>query len=122
MKGAHVVPGDSTSLTGLVFEIQKIEHGLAGQKPRVTFTVKDKAGAAIPLTKLNNVSFVMAGPTTDYGDTSFGSDVTTPGYVSESATTAAQCGTDGVCTYTFNHAIPDGARGSFAIGMEGRRT
>ena len=34
----------------------------------------------------------MAGPTSDYGYTSFGSDVTTPGYVSESAT-GAQCDT-----------------------------
>ncbi len=122
IKGAHVVPVDSTSLTGLVFQIQKVDSGLAGQKPRVTFTVKDKGGAALPLSKLDSLSFVMAGPATDYGYTSFGSDVTTPGYVSESATTASQCGTDGVCTYTFTHAVPGGAQGSFAIGMEGRRT
>jgi OmcA/MtrC family decaheme c-type cytochrome len=122
IKGAHVVPTDSSSLKGLVFEIQKVESGLAGQKPRVTFTVKDNRGATVPLSSLNNLSFVMAGPTTDYGYVSFGSDVTTPGYVSESATTAAQCGADGICSYTFNHAVPDGARGTFAIGMEGRRT
>ncbi len=122
IKGAHLVPQDSTSLQGLVFQIKKIENGLAGQKPRVTFTVTDNGGAAIPLGNLNNLSFVMAGPTTDYGNTSFGADVTTPGYVSESATTAAQCGADGVCTYTFKHAVPAGAQGTFAIGMEGRRT
>jgi OmcA/MtrC family decaheme c-type cytochrome len=122
VKGAHVVPSDSSSLAGLIFGIQKIENALAGQKPRVTFTVMDKTGAAIPLTKLNNLSVVMAGPTTDYGYTSFGSDVSTPGYVSESATTMAQCDANGVCTYTFNHAVPNGARGSFAIGIEGRRT
>jgi OmcA/MtrC family decaheme c-type cytochrome len=68
------------------------------------------------------LSFVMAGPAADYGYTSFGSDVATPGYVSESATTAAECGADGVCAYTFNHAVPNGAHGTFAIGMEGRRT
>src|SRR5215471_21032133 len=113
IKGAHLVPEDSLSLQGLVFQIVKIENGLAGQKPRVTFTVKDKSGVPIPLSKLNNLSFVMAGPTTDYGYTSFGSDVTTPGYVSESAMTASQCGTDGVCTYNFNHAVPNGARGTF---------
>jgi OmcA/MtrC family decaheme c-type cytochrome len=122
IKGAHAVPADSSSLKGLVFQIQKIENGLAGQKPQVTFTVKDKAGAAIPLSSLNNLSFVMAGPAKDYGYTSFGSDVATPGYVSESATTAAQCGADGVCTYTFNHAVPSDARGTFAIGIEGRRS
>ena len=122
IKGAHLVPTDSTNLKGLVFQIQKVENGLAGQKPRVTFTVKDNSGTPIPLSSLNNLSFVMAGPTSDYGYTSFGSDVATPGYVSESATTASQCGMDGVCTYNFNHAVPAGAHGSFAIGMEGRRT
>ena len=122
IRGSHLVPEDSTTLKGLAFQIQRIENGAAGQKPRVTFTIKDKAGAAVPLSSLNNVSLVMSGPTTDYGYTSFGSDVTTVGYVSESATTAAQCGTDGVCTYTFNHAVPADARGTFAIGIEGRRT
>ena len=122
IKGAHLVPQDSTNLKGLVFGIQKIEKELAGQQPRVTFTLKDKAGAPVSLSDLNNLSFVMAGPTKDYGYTSFGSDVSTPGYVSESATSKAQCGGDGVCTYTFSHSVPSDARGTFAIGMEGRRT
>ena len=68
------------------------------------------------------MSLVMAGPTTDYGYTSFGSDVTTPGYVSESATTAAQCGTDGVAPTRSNTRCPQMRRGTFAIGIEGRRT
>jgi OmcA/MtrC family decaheme c-type cytochrome len=122
INGAHLVPADSKSLKGLVFQIQRVENGLAGQRPRVTFTVKDNSGAAVPLSSLNNLSLLMSGPTTDYGNTSFGSDVTTVGYVSESATTAAQCGADGVCLYTFNHAVPADARGTFAIGIEGRRT
>lgn len=122
VKGAHMVPMDSSSLTGLVFQIQGVENGLAGQRPRVTFTAKDNTGTAIPLSSLNNLSFVMSGPASDYGYTSFGSDVTTPGYVSESATTAAQCGSDGVCSYTFNHAVPANAKGTFAVGIEGRRT
>ena len=52
IKGAHLVPTDSTNLKGLVFQIQKVENGLAGQKPRVTFTVKDNSGAPIPLKQL----------------------------------------------------------------------
>jgi OmcA/MtrC family decaheme c-type cytochrome len=122
IKGAHLVPPDSKDLNGLVLQIQKVESGLAGEKPRVTFTVKDNSGAAVPLSSLNNLSLLMSGPTTDYGNTSFGTDVTTVGYVSESATTAAQCGTDGVCTYTFTHGVPGDARGTFAIGIEARRT
>jgi len=122
VKGAHVVPVDSTSLTGLVFNIQKVDNGLAGQKPKVTFTLKNNAGATVPLSSMDSLSFVMAGPTSDYGYTNFGSDVTTFGYVSESATTAATCDSSGVCTYNFTHAVPAGSHGSFAIGMEGRRT
>jgi OmcA/MtrC family decaheme c-type cytochrome len=122
IKGAHVVPVDSTSLKGLVFTLVKVANGLAGQKPQVTFTVKDNSGAPIPLSSLNNLSLILAGPTSDYGYTSFGSDVTTPGYVSESAMTTSQCGTDGTCVYNFTHAVPANAHGSYAIGMEGRRT
>ena len=88
----------------------------------MSFTVKDNSGAAIPLSSLDSLSLVMTGPTTDYGATNFGSDVTTVGYVSESALTAAQCGTDSTCVYNFVHAVPAGAHGTFAIGVEGRRT
>jgi OmcA/MtrC family decaheme c-type cytochrome len=121
IKGAHVVPEDSSSLKGLVLDIVKVENGVAGRQPMVTFTVKDKSGAGVPLSQLENVSLVMAGPTSDYGYTSFGPDVTSPGYVSESAI-GAQCNTGGTCAYTFQHAIPSGATGSFAIGIESRRT
>lgn len=122
IKGAHTVPTDSASLSGLVFQFQKVDNGSAGQRPTVTFSVKDKSGAPVPLSQLNNLSLVMAGPTSDYGYTSFGPDVTTPGYVSESALSSAQCGQDGTCAYTFRHAIPADAKGSFAVGIEGRRT
>jgi OmcA/MtrC family decaheme c-type cytochrome len=120
IKGAHTVPEDSPSLKGLVLGIVRVDNGTAGRQPTVTFTVKDKSGTAVPLNQLENVSLVMAGPTSDYGYTSFGSDVTTPGWVSESAT-GAQCNTAGTCTYTFQHAIPAAAKGSFAIGIESRR-
>jgi OmcA/MtrC family decaheme c-type cytochrome len=121
IKGAHLVPEDSPSLKGLVLDILKVDNGTAGSKPTVTFTVKDKSGAAIPLNQLNNVSLVMAGPTSDYGYTTFPPDSTTVGgWVSESAT-GAPCNA-GTCTYTFQHSIPAGAKGSFAIGIESRRT
>src|SRR5262249_28581395 len=117
----HVVPEDSSSLKGLVPGISKVDNGRAGQKPIVTFTVKDKSGAGVPLSQLENVSLVMAGPTSGYGYTSFCPPVTSPGYVSESAI-GAKCDTGGTCVYTFLHAIPAGATGSFAIGIESRRT
>jgi OmcA/MtrC family decaheme c-type cytochrome len=108
-------------LSGLVVEIAKVSNGTAGSQPIVTFTVKDTAGNAVALSKLGTLSFVLAGPASDYGYTGFGSDVTTPGYVSESAL-AATCGNDGVCTYTFRHSIPAKAIGTYSIGVEARRT
>ncbi|HVW87636.1 MAG TPA: hypothetical protein VHB50_23275, partial [Bryobacteraceae bacterium] len=98
------------------------DSGMAGQKPVVTFSLLDKSGAPLAPSKLSNLSFTMAGPTTDYGYTSFGSDVTTPGYVSESAVTASTCGQDGACTYSFKHAVPATATGTYAIGVEARRS
>ena len=103
----------------------KVDNGAAGKAPTITFTLKDSSGKPIDpstlVTSPNKISFVMAGPTTDYGYTSFGSDVTTPGYVSEAAAATSKCGQDGTCTYTFTHAVPAGAKGSFAIGVEARR-
>jgi OmcA/MtrC family decaheme c-type cytochrome len=120
--GAHTVPIDSTLLSGLVVKIQQVTNTLAGNTPIVTFTVQDKSGAALALSKLSSLSFTMAGPASDYGYTSFGSDVTTTGYVTESALTAGTCDSKGTCTYTFRHAVPAKSTGTFAIGVEARRT
>ncbi len=69
---------------------------------------------------LEDLQFTLAGPTTDYGYTSFGSDVTTPGYVGEDGTQGT-CNSSGACTYTFQHAIPAGATGTYSIGGESER-
>jgi OmcA/MtrC family decaheme c-type cytochrome len=121
IKGAHVVPVDSQMLSGLVVELTKIANNLAGQTPVVSFTVKDKGGKAVALSSLGTLTFTMAGPTSDYGYTSFGSDVTTTGYVSESAL-GASCDGNGACSYTFKHAVPAKATGTYSIGVEARRT
>jgi len=119
--GAHVAPTASNLLSGLAVNITKVSNGTAGTAPTVSFTVQDKNGNGIPLSQLGSISFTMAGPTTQYGYTSFGSGVTTPGYVTESAT-GASCTASGACTYTFTHSVPAGATGTYAIGVEARRT
>jgi OmcA/MtrC family decaheme c-type cytochrome len=121
--GAHTIPAYSTTLPGIVVTLTKVV-GVAGQKPVVSFTVKNNAGAAIPMSQLiansGSLSLTMTGPTTDYGAISFGSDTTsTPGYVTESAT-GSTCDTSGNCTYTFTHAIPATAKGTYTIGVEAR--
>lgn len=124
--GAHTIPANAPAVPGINFTLVSVANGTAGQKPTVTFTVKDNSGNPIPMSTFSanagSLSLTMAGPTTDYGlPTSFGSDVTTtPGYVTESVMTAAQCGSTGTCTYTFTHAVPAAATGTYAIGIEGR--
>jgi len=123
--GAHTVPTESLTRPGLVFTLLKVDNGQAGKTPTITFTSKDYAGNAVLPSSLatspNRIAFVMAGPTSDYGYTNFGAGVTTPGYVSENPATAAKCDNGGTCTYTFTHAVPADAKGTFAIGVEGRR-
>src|ERR1019366_3444575 len=118
-------PQESVSNPGLVLKITKVDNGQAGKAPTVTFTVKDFKGNGYTMAQLtggsNRLGLVMAGPTSDYGYTSFGSDVTTPGYVAENPVPTAKCDASGTCTYTFTHAIPAKAKGSYAIGIEARR-
>ena len=122
--GAHISPTEYSGLPGLVINIVKVDNGSAGKAPTITFTLKDSGGNPLAASSLtggtNRLFAVLAGPTSDYGYTNFGSDVTTHGYVSEDASKAI-CGTDGTCVYQFLHAVPAGATGTYSIGMEGRR-
>jgi OmcA/MtrC family decaheme c-type cytochrome len=124
IRGAHTLPQESPSRPGIVVTMVKVENGAAGNKPTLTFTLKDSGGNPIdPRTLVaspGRLNLNLTGPTTDYGMTNFGSDVTTRGYVSESAAATAQCA-NGTCTYTFSHAVPADAKGTFAIGVEARR-
>ena len=119
IKGAHVAPTASSLLSGLVVNITKVANGTAGSLPVVSFNVQDGAGKPAPLSALGALSFTMAGPTSDYGYTNFG--VTTPGYVTESAL-KAPCDANSNCTYTFTHPVPANSTGTYAIGVEARRT
>ena len=129
--GAHVVATDTTKtypqnpdtlLAGLNVAITSVTNTSAGQTPIVNYTMQDDKGNNIPVSSTTTLSFTMAGPTTDYGYTSFGSGTSsTPGYVTESVT-ASTCSSSGACTYTFTHAIPAGATGTYTIGAEARTT
>ncbi len=71
----------------------------------------------------NRLALVMAGPTTDYGYTTFAgtANASTPGYASENPVPTANCNSGGTCTYQFTTPIPANAKGTYAIGIEGRR-
>jgi OmcA/MtrC family decaheme c-type cytochrome len=119
--GAHVAPTSSSLLAGLAVNITKVANGTAGSAPVVSFTVLNSKGAAVPLATLGSISFTMAGPTTDYGYTIFGTNTGTPGYVTESAAKAT-CDASGNCQYAFTNIVPPKATGTYAIGVEARRT
>jgi len=95
IKGAHTMETQSATRPGLVFDIIKIDDGQAGKKPTVTFKVTDSKGNGLTMAQmtggLNRLGLVMAGATSDYGYTSFA------------------------------HAIPADAKGTYSIGLEGRR-
>ena len=103
--GAHTFPGDSVQLPGTVFEILKIEGGKPGTNPIVTFSIKDKKGAPVNASQMNNLGLVVAWPTQDYKSA-----------VTEDARKAQPAG-DGVHTYKFNYTIPADAKGSGAVGI-----
>jgi OmcA/MtrC family decaheme c-type cytochrome len=129
--GAHVVPTDTaktypqnpdTLLAGLNLAITSVTNTSAGQTPTVNYTLQDDKGNNIALSSTTTLSFTMAGPTTDYGYTSFGSGTAaTPGYVTESVTNPT-CSSSGACSYTFTHAIPAAATGTYTMGGESRTT
>jgi OmcA/MtrC family decaheme c-type cytochrome len=122
--GAHTVVDEAPGVPGLNFTLTKVTGAAPGKAPTVSFTVTNNAGAGIPMSYFTansgSLSLTMAGPTTDYGYTSFGSAVTTPGYVTEAAVSGASCDGSGNCSYTFTHTIPATAKGTYTIGIEGR--
>jgi OmcA/MtrC family decaheme c-type cytochrome len=129
--GAHVVATDTAAfypqnpdalISGINVVITGVTNNKAGSAPVVAFTLLDNNNNPIALTALGSLSFTMAGPTADFGYTIFGTNTSTPGYVTESALTAAKCDTGGNCTYSFTNAIPAKSVGTYAIGAEARRT
>jgi OmcA/MtrC family decaheme c-type cytochrome len=109
VKGAHMVATKSTQMAGVIFSITRVDSAKPGSKPAVSFTVKDKAGNTVDISKMTRLSLTLTGPTTDYNN-----------YVSEDARKAVISA--GPYTYTFTGALPANAAGTFAVGIEGYNT
>jgi len=107
VKGAHTIPEFSKNLKGYSIAITEVRNTRAGERPVVTFQVKDSDGKVIPPDQMNSLSLVLGGPTFDYKN-----------YWSETARLAPQ-NRDGSATYTFTRAIPADATGTYSVSAEG---
>lgn len=112
--GAHTLPNNSKQLRGVKFEIVSVADTKPGQKPTVTFNIKDNAGKTIDPKEMGNLALNLAGPTTDYTNRWLETVARPP----TQASLAKDAG-GGNFSYTFQNAIPADAKGTYAVGIEG---
>ncbi len=125
IKGAHVVPQASSLVRGAVVKIVSVENTKPGQKPTVTFSLKDRAGKdmaigdLIPGAGSGRLGFTLAALAGDYGKGISGAG--TNGYLQETPTaTTAFTGNPGLYKYAFTAAVPADAKGTWTMQIEGR--
>ncbi len=113
--GGHVIPNNSASLPGVVLQILQVSNTTPGNAPTVSFTVNDKSGNVIDITKLASIRVVLAGPNTDYN--------TGAGAIraSEDPSKTSQF-VGGAYSYTMTNKIPAAAAGSYTISIEARNS
>lgn len=112
--GAHVIPNKSTSLPGIVPKILKVENAVPGSAPVVTFSVTNKAGVPVDISKLTQIRVVLAGPNVDYQTGAAG--------VRASEDPSKTPGSNGVYTYTMTTKLAASATGSYTISIQARNT
>jgi OmcA/MtrC family decaheme c-type cytochrome len=112
--GAHLIPANSTSLPGLVTKILKVDGATPGNAATVTFSVMDKSGVPVDISKLTSVRVVLGGPNTDYQ--------TGPGAIRVSEDPSKTAGADGVYAYTMTNKIPAAAVGSYTVSIQARNS
>ncbi len=110
--GSHAIQNNSNLLTGLVTKLISITNATPGSSPVVTFSITDKAGKPVDISKITYARVVLAGPNVDYQ--------TGPGGIRVSEDPSKTPGTDGTYTYTMTNKIPTAATGSFTISIEAR--
>ena len=110
IKGAHTVERFSKSLPGIKFQLFGIQSTAPGQSPAVTFGVSDKSDKPLAPSSLDRLALVLAGPVDSNADNG--------PYISEDARMAS-AGADGRYTYQFTAALPQAAKLSWTVGIEG---
>ena len=124
IKNAHIVPLTSSQLKGYTAQILSVTNGGPGKLITVTFKLQNGDGSFVDpgvykVSANGSISIKLGGPTSDYLNAGMN-----PGGqpISESVQTAAYNATTGIATYTFTHAIPAAATGTYVASIETRRT
>ncbi|MGE5530748.1 MAG: OmcA/MtrC family decaheme c-type cytochrome [Bacteroidota bacterium] len=115
VEGAHAIPAKSQQVKGVKLEIVKVEGAVPGGSPAVTFKVTNNAGAPIQPGDTDYLALTLAGPTSDYTQRVTETIFRKP---SDKPPATKDAG-DGAYTYTFQAKIPEDAKGTYAVGMEG---
>jgi OmcA/MtrC family decaheme c-type cytochrome len=113
--GAHVIPTQSASLPGLVTKIVKVDNATPGNAPTVTFSVADKSGKPVDISKLTSIRVILAGNNVDYG-------VSPAGMARASEDPSKTPFTNGIYAYTMTAKIPTTATGSYTVAIEARNS
>jgi OmcA/MtrC family decaheme c-type cytochrome len=136
VRGAHTNPQRSVQAPGVRFTLVRVEDATDGDQRidpghgvRVVFRIQDNAGQAIAPRAMGSLTLVLAGPTLDYGLQDYnGNGQLHPGpssgehHAEVSARNAQGPDVDGNFRQTFTGVtIPQGATGTFAVGLEGYR-
>ncbi len=112
--GAHLIPENSASLPGLVTKVLRVDNATPGTAPTVTFSVMDKSGSPVDISKITQIRVVLAGPNTDYG--------IAPAGLRVSEDPSKTPFTNGIYAYTMTNKIPAGAAGSYTVSIEARNS
>jgi len=130
----HVPPYASAHFDPLTIQIVGVQGLLPGQSPTVIFVVSDRDGALSPLNAptpaastrsllaraITRLSILISGPTSDYQTGNLAVSTTAP--VSESVPLTLTSDASGFFHYTFKATIPATAVGTWAVGIEARRS
>jgi len=98
----------------MVTKVLGVTGAVPGAAPIVTFSVMDKSGNPVDISKITQIRVVLGGPNTDYGTGTAGIRV------SEDPSKTA--GTKGVYVYTMTNKIPATAKGSYTVSIEARNS
>jgi OmcA/MtrC family decaheme c-type cytochrome len=131
-RDVHVPPYKHPKYDKPQLDVVQVLNLAPGKAPTVVFKASDQGGSISPLNTntlagqspvpraFSRVAITISGPTTDYATGNFASTNTLPATESVPLTSVADG--NGQFSYTFGNVLAPTASGTWAVGMEGRRS